>query len=507
MNTGLHYGDLPVTDLARLIATRELSPVEVLEDTLRTIDRWNPSINAFVFLDPDGAREAAKEAERQVMSGESLGLLHGIPSALKDLFDFNPGWPSTFGGIRALRDHRTQLQCVYAERMKASGAILVGKTNSPVMGFRGTCDNPLFGPTSTPFDLTRNSGGSSGGSASAVASGLLGIAEGTDGGGSIRIPAAWCNVVGFKPSFGRVPFVSRPNGFSGTNPFLFEGAITRSVADAALGLQALCGPDPRDPFSSRDDVDFLKPLGRSIRGLRVAYSPDLGVYPVDHEVAEVVASAVRAFEDAGAHVDESPVCLPYDQHALSDLWCRLIGTPDPLVALKAEGIDLLGEHRSDLPEEYLRWVEGAFDRTILEVSSDQEIRTAVFDAIQAVFETADILVTPTLGCLPVPNATDGNTLGPTQINGVDVDPCIGWCLTYVFNFTGHPAVSVPAGLSSGGLPVGLQIVGRMGDDATVIAAASAFEHARPWSEHFKKRKVNPSGGDSAPAARWTSPSE
>lgn len=490
MNSGLHYGDLPVTDLARLIAAKEISPVEVMEDTLDTIERWNPSINAFVFLDPEGARATARLAEQKVVSGESLGLLHGVPTALKDLFDFNPGWPTTFGGIRALRDHRTQLNCVYAERMKASGAILVGKTNSPVMGFRGTCDNPLFGPTSTPFDLTRNSGGSSGGSASAVASGLLGISEGTDGGGSIRIPAAWCNVVGFKPSFGRVPFVSRPNGFGGTNPFLFEGALTRSVADAALGLQVLCGPDPRDPYSCRDDDDFLKSLGRSIKGLRVAFSPDMGVYPVDREVASVVAKAVGAFEECGAHVIESSLVLPHDQHELSDLWCRLIGTPEPLLGMRDEGYDFLGAHRSDLPEEYLYWAEKAFTRTVLDLSADQVVRMSVFDAIQSVFETADLLVTPTVGCLPVLNAEDGNTLGPVEINGVQVDPCIGWCLTYVFNFTGHPAVSVPAGLSSNGLPVGLQIVGRIGDDATLIAAASAFEHARPWSGNYKLRKVN-----------------
>lgn len=490
MGSGLHYGDLPVIDLARLIAAKELSPVEVMEDTLATIERWNQSINAFVFLDYGGARTAARLAEEKVMSGEALGLLHGVPTALKDLFDSNPGWPSTFGGIRALRDHRTQLSCIYAERMKASGAILVGKTNSPVMGFRGTCDNPLFGPTSTPFDLTRNSGGSSGGSASAVASGLLGISEGTDGGGSIRIPAAWCNVVGFKPTFGRVPFVGRPNGFGGTNPFLFECALTRSVADVALGLQVLSGPDPRDPFSCRDDDDFMRALGRSIKGLRVAFSPDMGVYPVDPEVALVVADAAMAFGECGAYLDESTLRLPYDQHDLSDLWCRLIGIPDPLISLKDEGYDILGDHRSDLPEEYLYWVERAATRTILDLSTDQVMRTSVFDAIQSVFDTADLLITPTVGCLPVPNATDGNTLGPAQINGTQVDPCIGWCLTYVFNFTGHPAVSVPAGLSSNGLPVGLQIVGRMGADATVIAAASAFERARPWTESYKLRRVN-----------------
>ena len=180
--------------------------------------------------------------------------------ALKDLFDFKPGWKATFGGLPVLADHVIDAYCVFAERVEQAGAIIVGKTNSPVMGFRGACDNYLFGPTRNPFDTSKNSGGSSGGSAAAVADGLLPFAEGTDGGGSIRIPAAWCGIYGFKPSWGRVPVVLRPDAFAGTNPFVAEGPLTRTVADAALVLQALAGYDSRDPYSLPDTPDLLAAL-------------------------------------------------------------------------------------------------------------------------------------------------------------------------------------------------------------------------------------------------------
>lgn len=475
---------LTATELARRIAAKELSPVEVLEDTLTRVQHRNPELNAFVHLAEDEARDAARRAEKAVVEGRRLPPLHGVPTALKDLFDFRPGWPTTFGGIRALRDYRGAHHCTYSERMDAAGAIVIGKTNSPVMGFRGTCDNPLFGATRNPFDLARNSGGSSGGSAAAVAAGLLPLAEGTDGGGSVRIPAAWCNLVGFKPSFGRVPYVVRPNAFTGLNPFLFESVLTRTVADAALGLSVLTGYDDRDPFSLQSPVDYVGALKRSIDGLRVGYTSDFGIYPVERAVADVVAAAVRGFADCGAIVDDAKIALPFDQHELSDLWCRLIGTADAVVGFKAEGIDLLRDHRGDLPEEYLRWVEPAHTRTVLELSQDQVMRTAVFDALQAALQEHDLLVSPTVACTPVLNRDDGNTLGPTSINGVDIDPSIGWCLTYLANFTGHPAVSVPAGLTPDGLPVGMQIIGRRGADETVMAAAAAFEQARPWAGHY-----------------------
>src|SRR3954447_18322519 len=194
---------VPASEVAARIRRRELSPVEVVDAFIARIEARNPSLNAFVYHGFDDARREAKAAEAAVMAGGPLGPPHGVPAAIKDLFDFKPGWPATFGGVRALRDFTVDGYCVFAERVERAGAILLGKTNSPVMGMRGTCDNPLFGPSCNPFDTTRNTGGSSGGSAAAVADGLVPFAEGTDGGGSIRIPASWCGVYGFKASWGR----------------------------------------------------------------------------------------------------------------------------------------------------------------------------------------------------------------------------------------------------------------------------------------------------------------
>src|SRR5215218_3820258 len=295
---------MTAAELAGRIRRRELSPVEVMEAAIGRIESDNERLNAFVHLDLDQARERAREAEHAVVSGLELGPLHGVPTAMKDLFDFKPGWPTTFGGVRALKDFVPEFYCAWAERMERAGAIIVGKTNSPVMGFRGTCDNPLFGPSRNPFDTSRNTAGSSGGSAAAVAAGLLPVAEGTDGGGSIRIPASWCGVYGYKQSFGRVPYVARPNAFTGIHPFLFEGTLARTVEDAALVTEALAGYDARDPFALDERPVLTAALRRSIRGWRIAYSPDFDVFPVAPEVAAVVADAVRAFEDAGAHVEE-----------------------------------------------------------------------------------------------------------------------------------------------------------------------------------------------------------
>src|ERR1700704_5858762 len=312
------------TELASLIRHHELSPVELMTSTIERIELRNPSLNAFVHLDFAQAMERARAAESAIKAGARLGPLHGVPTAMKDLFDFKPGWPSTFGGIRALRDMVIDAYCTFSERMEAAGAILVGKTNAPVMGLRGIADNYLFGPTHNPFDLSRNPGGSSGGSAAAVADGLVSMAEGTDAGGSIRIPAAWCNVVGYRASVGRVPFTGRPNAFAGLTPFLFEGTLTRTVEDAALGLQVLAGPDPRDPFSLDDTPDFSSALKRQVKGWRIAYSPNFDVYPVESEVAAAVAEAARGFVDAGATVEEVEVGIKRSQHELSDVWNRLM---------------------------------------------------------------------------------------------------------------------------------------------------------------------------------------
>jgi amidase/aspartyl-tRNA(Asn)/glutamyl-tRNA(Gln) amidotransferase subunit A len=484
---------MTAAQMAAAVREREVSPVELVNACIERIEQRNPSLNAVVYKGFDEALERARVAETAVTDGSELGPMHGVPTAIKDLFDFKPGWPATFGGIRALQDFTLDTRCGYAERMEQAGAIIVGKTNSPVMGFRGTCDNYLFGPSRNPFDTSKNTGGSSGGSGAAVADGLLPVAEGTDGGGSIRIPASWCGVYGYKASFGRVPFLSRPNAFGGTDPFLFEGPLTRTVEDAALAFNALTGYHPADPYSLDERVDAVAAMGRSIEGMRVGYTPDYDIFPIDPRVASVIRAAAAAFEDAGAHVDEVSLGITRDQRELSDLWCRLI-IPINLQAfevLKDNGLNVLEDHRDDLPPEYLRWIDAGYQMSALDFVRDQEIRTEIYDAIQGVFADYDLIIGPTLACLPVDNADDGNTAGPTEINGVEVDPLIGWCPTYLFNYTGHPAASIPAGMSDEGLPVGLQIVGCRLADADVFAASAAFERARPWFDTYARLEDRP----------------
>jgi len=473
-------------ELAARIRRHELSPVEVIDATIARIEARNPDLNAFVFRGYDDARTRAKAAEQAVIDGATLGPLHGVPTAMKDLFDFKPGWPTTFGGIAAFKDYVADFYCTWTERMERAGAIILGKTNSPAMGFRGTCDNYLFGPSRNPFNTDKNTGGSSGGSAAAVADGLVPIAEGTDAGGSIRIPAAWCGCYGYRASVGRIPLVIRPNAFAGDTPFIFEGPISRTVQDAALSLKALAGPDPRDPYSLDDEIDFTAAARRSLEGWKIAYSPNFDVFPIEPAVAETVARAVAAFSEAGATVEEVQLGIERSHLELAELWCRLV-MPVGLEAcdnFKLYGIDLLKDHRADLPPEYLAWADRCYDMRVLDLFRDQQVRSEIFDAIQGVFADYDFLVTPTLACMPVDNATDGNTLGPATINGEEINRLIGWCLTYFTNFSGHPSASIPAGLVDG-LPVGMQLIGRRNADADVLAASAVFEQLRPWHDTYE----------------------
>jgi amidase/aspartyl-tRNA(Asn)/glutamyl-tRNA(Gln) amidotransferase subunit A len=484
------------TEIAGRIRRRELSPVEVVDAFLERIDARNPSITALTFVDHDGARAEAKEAEQTLMRGDSeLGPLFGVPGILKDLFDFKLGWPATLGGIRALRDFRPELTCVFSERVQKAGAILLGKGNSPTLGFRGTCDNYLFGPSRNPFNIRHNTGGSSGGSAGAVADGLVPFAEGTDGGGSIRIPSSWCGVYGYKQSWGRVPVVTRPNAFGGTTPFIFEGPITRTVADAALVLSAINGPDDRDPFSLPEKVDFTGATTRSIKGMRIAWSPDLDVFPVDPKVAEVVARAVKVFKEAGAIVEPVKLGIQRGHYELAELWCRLIAPLNvgAMELFKANGLDLLRDHADDFPPALREWLDRGYALTVLDIQRDQVMRTEIVDAIHQVMERYDLLVSPTLACTAVENADDGDTKGPAEINGERMERLIGWCMTYFVNFTGHPAASVPAGLATDGLPVGMQIMGRRHADADVLAASAAFERLQPWKGSYRVPAGRPLG--------------
>jgi len=476
------------SELASWIKNGEISPVELLEATLAGIEQKNASINAFVHLGSEEALSRARAIELALHRGEDIGPLGGVPVAMKDLYDFKVGWPSTLGGVPALRNNIATFDSLWVERMEKAGAIIVGKTNAAVFGFRGTGDNPLFGPSRNPFDLSYNSGGSSGGSAAAVAAGLVSIGQATDGGGSTRIPAAFCGLVGLKPSFGRIPIPIRPNAFGGVSPFLFDGAVTRTVEDSIIALEALEGFDSRDPFVSRGPKVDRTTIRGDVKGLRIAYSPNLDSYPVEEEITHIVKRALGAFEDAGALVEEVRLGFSVGHLELGQLWCRLIvhSQIECLDSLKVSGIDILGDHPNDLTDMHRQWINLALSASTRDRNRDQLLRTMVYETVQSTLDRYDLLITPTTACVGIKNHIGGDTIGPSEINGVQVEPLVGWALTSYFNYTGHPAASVPAGLSAGGIPIGMQIVGNRFEDGTVLNAGLFVEKAMPWSTIYLK---------------------
>ncbi|HCF3643311.1 amidase [Pseudomonas aeruginosa] len=473
-------------EIVELVKSKQISPREVVESTIDLIEQRDPGLNAVVYKAYDEAREKAAALERRIMQGEPVGMLAGVPTLMKDLFAAKPGWPYTLGGIRALKDARgaAGVWSTYPLKMSGEDSLLLGQTNSPVYGFRGTTDNTFFGPTRNPFNLDFNAGGSSGGAAALVADGIVPVAGGTDGGGSIRIPAAWTNTYGFQPSIGRVPFKSRPNAFH-PGPYLYEGPITRTVRDAALAMNVLHGFDRRDPASLRVKLDFTSALAQGVRGKKIGLTLNYGVFPVQQEIQDLIGKAARVFTELGAHVEFVDLGIPYSQKQMSDAWCRMVAIPTAasMQALRKEGIDLYGEHRADIPDALMKWIDAVADISVQQISADQLLRTTVFDCMNGVFDRFDLLLAPTLACMPVRNATDGCTEGPSQINGEEIDPLIGWCMTYLTNFSGHPSASVPAGLIDG-LPAGMLIIGDRQADLDVIAASAAFERASPWSQYY-----------------------
>lgn len=481
---------IPAAELTRKIRGREFSPVEVVDAFLARIEERNPEINAYVTLLGDGAREAASAAERALYLGGELGPLHGVPVAIKDLSDHKAGVRSTYGS-KPLAAYVPDRSVPYVERLEAAGAIILGKTNTPEFGIKGATDNLLFGPTRNPFDLEKNAGGSSGGSAAAVADGLAAVAQGTDGGGSVRIPASFCGVYGLKTTFGRVPVAARPDAFGWHTPFIDVGPLARTVEDAAIMLGVMAGSHPRDPHAlPGGGPDYRAALRHPVEGLRIAYSPDLGCFPVEEEILSVVGEAALSLAEAGAKVEEVEIDLGYPQRELSSVWVREIAVRCAASAanFKAAGVsDLAGEQRGDLTPEFAALLDLGSGMRAVDYKLDDVVRTGILDAFEDLFERYDLLVSPTLAVPPFENADDGNTTGPTRVNGEMVDPLIGWCLTYPANFTGHPAASVPAGFTRDGLPVGMQLVGRRFDEATVIAVSATLERTRPWSGSYPPR--------------------
>jgi aspartyl-tRNA(Asn)/glutamyl-tRNA(Gln) amidotransferase subunit A len=455
---------LSALELAAQIRAKKISPVEVVDAVLARIERVNPILNAFCTLTADEARDAAQAAEVSVMTGEELGPLHGVPVSIKDLL-FTRRLLTT-GGSRLFADHVPEEDAVSVERLKGAGAIILGKTNTAEFGHKAVTDNPLFGITRNPWSPSLTPGGSSGGSAAAVAAGMGPLALGTDDGGSIRIPASFCGIYGLKPSFGRVP---RGAGFPGWETLSHTGPMTRTVRDAALVLDALAGPDDRDRFSLPADAgpSYLESCEGGLAGLSVAWSADLGHAIVDPEVAEICAKAAEDFEALGCHVE---VVTP--------------GWDDPEEIFRAiapaeifsawgdrleEGADRLDRSLVAL----LKYGEGITARQYLAATAR---RQEFWTEVQRFLARFDLLLTPTVAVPAFPVARPA----VKEIDGRPVSP-LGWIpFCFPFNLTGQPAASVPVGFTSAGLPVGLQIVGRRFADRTVLAASAAFEAAHPW---------------------------
>ncbi len=479
---------LSASEAAQRIRNRDISPVELVEASLDRIEGRNAEVNAFITVLSDHAREAALAAEKALEFNRPLGPLHGVPVAVKDLFDFKQGVRNTFGSV-PLSKFVADRTSLHIERLEQAGAIIIGKTNTPEFGHKGVTDNLLVGPTRNPFDLTKNAGGSSGGSAAAVADHMVAIAQGTDGGGSVRIPAALCNVVGFKPTFGRIADPVRPDALAALSPFQHHGSIARTVQDAALLFSVMAGPHPRDPFSLPDTGDdFVGAVHSPVEGLRVAYSPNWGDFPVDPAVDLVMKDAVAVLSGV-VDVEHVDIELGMSHDQLCELWLRMSGLicVDIFNSFEKSGINLLRDHRAEITPELVEIVERAKQMSLADVKRDQILRTKVLDSIQDVLDEFDFIATPTVAVAGIDNATDGHTVGPTSVNGQTVNPLLGWCLTHPLNFTGHPAISVPAGLTPDGLPVGLQLVGQRFADSKVLAVAGAFENVRPWDQHYPFR--------------------
>lgn len=470
-------------ELGREVAGGHISPTEVIAYFARRIEERNPGINAFVYTKFDEAMAEARKLEVRLARHENPGPLAGVPVGLKDFLPSKKGWTNSHGGVKSLIREDPE-DSMFWRGAREAGAIAVGKTNAPAFAFRGTCDNKLYGPTSTPFHTAYNSGGSSGGSAAAVADGLIPIGEGSDGGGSIRIPSSWCGCFGFKASVGTIPSVCRPDGWTATHPYCFDGAITRTVEDSAVMLNYMARHDPRDPLSlDLGRRDFTELMKKPIRNWRIGFTEDFDVFTVDPEVARIVRAAAFRLEEAGAAVEPVHFSFRHSQMEFAELWCRsiCIDTAIDMELWKQEGFDLVGDHREELPEEFIFWNEKALASTIMDYRYFNELRTEILDAQQDVFDHYDIILSPVTICPPVKNASDGNTRGPLELNGRPIEPLIGFCETFFENFTGNPAASVPAGLTAAGLPVGMQIVGKKFRDEDVLAVARAFEEICPWS--------------------------
>ena len=452
---------LPAHELASRIRARDLSALEVMDAHIGQIERVNPAVNAVVTFLPEQARAAARAVDAAFARGEDPGPLAGLPVAHKDL-TLTKGIRTTFGSP-IYKNFVPDTDAIIVERLRKAGAITIGKTNTPEFGAGSQTFNTVFGATRNPYDLSKTCGGSSGGAAAALACGMLPIADGTDLGGSLRNPASFCNVVGLRPSAGRVP--GWPS-VSGWFPLAVAGPMARTVRDAALMLSAVAGPDPRAPISLAEPGSmFSRPLERDFKGARIAWSADLGGLPLEPEVARVMQAQRETFSDLGCIVTDATPDLRDADEIFSVLraWSFELAFGQLLKTKRA------------LMKDTVVWnIEEGARLTGPQVGAAEFKRTQLFHRMREFMQDYDFLVAPVVQVLPF----DVTVPYVTRINDTELETYIDWMRScYYITVTGAPALSVPCGFSSGGLPVGLQIVGRYQDDFGVLQIAHAFEQA------------------------------
>ncbi len=447
--------------LAHEIRARRLSATEVMDAHIAQIERLNPALNAIVTFLPERGREHARAVDAALARGADPGPLAGLPVAHKDLVPTR-GVRTTFGS-RIYRDFVPDTDAILVERLREAGAIMIGKTNTPEFGAGSQTFNAMFGATRNPYDLAKTCGGSSGGAAAALAAGLLPIADGSDLGGSLRNPASFCNVVGLRPSAGRVPNWPSASAWFDM-PVL--GPMARTVADAALLFSAMAGPDARAPLCLEEPGSvFRAPLGRDFKGTRIAWSSDLGGLPIEPEVARTIAAQRRVFTELGCIVEDATP----DLRDADEIFCVLRAW-DYELAFGA----LLREHRALMKDTVIWNIEQGAQLSGPQVGAAEVKRTALYHRMREFMRRYDYLVAPAVQVLPF----DVETPYPTRINEVDLDTYLDWMRScYYITVTGAPAISVPCGFSSGGLPVGIQIVGRHRQDFALLQIALAFEQA------------------------------
>jgi amidase len=444
--------------LAQMIRTRKVSASEVMRAFIAQIERVNPRVNAIVTLLPEQALKEAKKLERK---GARLGPLAGLPIAYKDLIDTRG--IRTTKGSPIYRDHVPAEDHSLVERLRAAGAITLGKTNTPEFGAGSQTFNAVFGATRNPYDLSRTCGGSSGGAAVAVACGMLPFADGSDLAASLRNPANYCNVAGFRPTPGRVPNYPAANAWD-TQPVL--GPVGRTVADAAFLLAAMAGPDPRVPISiTEPGKAFAKSLARDFRGARVAWSASLGGLPMDERVLRALAPQRKVFASLGCRMEDAEPDFDGATEAFETLRA---------LSFSLRLAPLLRTHRGELKDTVVWNIEQGLRLDGERIARAERLRTELFQRMRRFFERYDFLVAPVNQLPPFPVELDY----PREISGVAMGNYLDWMKScYYVTITSHPAISVPAAFTDDGLPVGIQIVGRYRDDFGVLQLAHAFEQA------------------------------